>query len=205
MATMTGECGAQHPDVDVRCSLPDEHNAHDTHQVRIIGGATYEWRNDDYRPPMTPKRLREMADLAREKLVEERAVDGRRNVGAKSSVTQDDPTGRSEGAERAHQALEPEFLTAALVGGRDLAKRLERWTSDQLWDWLDERGFYTEHPKAMRGILTRLIKDKVIAPVPDEDPDSHRPPARSNQSRLLRVYRSLICEAKAIPSLRNFD
>lgn len=106
----------------------------------------------------------------------------------RSSVAGDNPTARLAGSEQAGRAVEPEFVTAAYEAVVHVGRAQGRLTSDDIWDWLDEREHFTEHPKAIAALLRRFIKEKLIRPVPDGDPDSHRPSRRSNQSRTNRVY-----------------
>lgn len=127
----------------------------------------------------------------------------RRSVG----VLNDDPEARMEGAEAALNAAEPEFVSAAINGATALCMTLQRWTADDLWEWLDEHDYHTEHPKAMTGILRKIQgkEYRLIRPVDTNDPDAYRTPRRSNESRLLRVYESLCFAPSASYALRNFE
>ena len=110
----------------------------------------------------------------------------RRSVGSSSTVD------RIEDIEKAHGSMEPEFVEAALRLGRDLSLSLPRWTVDDFWGILEARGLHTNHPKGMTGLLRRLISEGVIMKVSLDDPDHHRPSERTNFSRLVQVYLSLI-------------
>ncbi len=227
-------CEAKHPEHGVQCEL--DSTGHMSH-FAIGPTGTVKWRNEGVGPVPLPQpkarngvteEERKTAKAVQEAIKTERGRvrgaegrreptqvilgNGRRNVGVQSSVQPDDPEERMEGADQAYQAIEPEFREAAMEGGRYLSRKLPRWTADDFWDWLDTNGHYTEHPKAMAGLLRSLIKEKVIEPVSEPDPDSHRPPRRSNKSRLLRVYRSLIYVAPVLTTtgpptgtLRHFE
>jgi hypothetical protein len=168
--------------------------------MAMVGVDVVTWPNESYEPP-PPRpgttRRRDLIDMTRRAAPDSRV---RNRIPL-------DPAEQARRAADAHGAMESEFVEAAIQGGILLSRRCRRWTADDLWEWLDDHGHVTAHPKGMRGILTRLIKDKVIAAVPDEDPDSHRQPRNSNRSRMLRVYESRIYEPTADRDavLANFD
>ena len=110
----------------------------------------------------------------------------------RSSVGSSNTGDRIEGITEAHGHMEPEFVEAAMRLGRQLSMSLKRWTVDDFWELLDARGFHTAHPKGMTGLLRRLQSERVIMKVGLEDLDHHRPSLRTNQSRLVQVYASLI-------------
>lgn len=208
-------CNEQHPDAPVACVAPSGSN-HDEHEGPGPDGWTT-WPNESYiRVVTTDRRTTTQRLHGMARAVEARGqtetlaaaiaeASQRRNVGVPSSVQHTTAAERAAGARRATGAVEPEFFAAALEGGRDLCRHTRRITADDLWTWLDARGHRTAHPKAMRGILERLMKDEVMRKRRDDEEDHHRPPARSNQSRLLRVYESLIYEDDLTPAMRNFD
>lgn len=110
---------------------------------------------------------------------------------------------RHEKTERAFASVEPEFLAAALVGARELARTREYMSADDLWDWLEANDHRTAHPKAMTGILRRIISLRYIRPVPrGASVPMYVVPRRSNESRMLRNYECLLQSAP--PKLQDF-
>lgn len=117
----------------------------------------------------------------------------RRSVG-RSSVTSSTAAERAPEAGKAGTAMEPEFVDEVLSATRWMLRfQHQRITVDEIWDWADSNEVYTEHPKGIRTrIIDALIREGSMEPVSDDDPDALRTSKRTNASRQVRVYRSLI-------------
>ena len=160
-------CGVLHPEHPA-CPCEKPEGNHSLHRGwDLVAKEFFAWPNPDFVEPVRPLSIADQK--ARRKQLESEVLrpvvlaaapetHARRPVGVRSSVTQYDPSEAARRADESYQAVEPEFLGAALAGGRAVMRMQRRMTSDQLWEWTDAHNHFTEHPKAMRGILTRLIK-----------------------------------------------
>lgn len=194
----TERCGAVSPtNVEVLCQAPATHPNHD-HHFAMHKGEPVEWKNPAYVPP-PPKR-----DRRKEKEVKGQVADLASKIRSTTdrSTTSSDTVDRLDGMAQAEQAMEPGFREVAFEAARELSRTQSRWTVDELWDLLDGRGVYTDHPKGMAGLLRAMVSEGIIEPVPQSDPDSHRSSRRTNASRMVQVYESQIREGVL---LRNFD
>lgn len=177
-------CGSQHPEVKgITCHLRQPN--HPLHGRVLSWKERYDWPNEEFIAFSKPSSLDERRQIAGG-LLNAARQSRRRSVG--SSDTMD----RLDGIDTAHGSMEPEFVEQTLALARELSLSMERWTVDDLWELLDARDVYTEHPKGMTGLLRRLQSEGVIVKVQMGSPDSHRQSSRTNASRLVQVYVSLI-------------
>lgn len=199
-------CGASHPVEAVTCVIPARNPNHETHFANV-GGEQYFWENPSFvepqdKPSQAMRKIigGHMDSLAAGVRKERSTVD--RSSSTSSSTTVE----RLDGIEGAHGAMEEEFKTAAIGVAQELSRRLDRWTVDELWDELDSRQIFTDHPKGMTGLLRMMIGMGIIEPVPVGESDSHRSSRRTNASRTVQVYRSLLYEdVGATPRLIAFE
>ena len=59
-------------------------------------------------------------------------------------------------------AADPRWVDTCMKIVRHLAQLGGRFTTDDVWDLLDETGVWTKEPRAMGAVIRKLAADKVI-------------------------------------------
>lgn len=79
-------------------------------------------------------------------------------------------------------AADPEWFATCEEAVRTLAKRNDRFTTDDVWDLLDGSGVSTKEPRAMGAVVRKIAAEGVIASTGEywlsRRPESHRRPMR---------------------------
>lgn len=96
--------------------------------------------------------------------------------------------------QRVEENADAEWLADARSAVRNLAERVERFTTDRVWYVLDRSGAEPpREPRALGAVMRAAVREGWITPT-----DEHRESKRAaNHRRPVRVWRSLLCDDEA--------